>query len=74
LPKFLPQSSAERRCSSALALAGPVPDLPGVLVYGKTWADAWMSVRKLARKGLEDRVKHGEAPREVLRASLISAT
>ena len=37
-----------------------VIDLPGVMVYGKTKAEAIRKVKVLARKVLAERIKHGE--------------
>lgn len=39
-----------------------VPDLPGVLAYGDTEAEAVERVRMLALRVLADRAKHGEPP------------
>lgn len=50
-----------------------VPDLPGVLVYGKTRTEAWLNVRALAKRVIEDQVKHGEAPASMLRATFVIA-
>lgn len=38
-----------------------VPDLPGVLVYGDTRAEAEAAVRALALRVLADRVEHSES-------------
>ena len=38
-----------------------VPELPGVMAYGATPADAGVAVRALALHVLADRVEHGEA-------------
>lgn len=37
-----------------------VPDLPGVLVYGATPAEAMANVKVLALRVLADRLEHGE--------------
>lgn len=37
-----------------------VPDLPGVLAYGKTRADAIAKVEALALRVIADRIDHGE--------------
>jgi predicted RNase H-like HicB family nuclease len=37
-----------------------VPDLPGVMVYGKTREQAISSVEALALRVLADRLEHGE--------------
>ena len=37
-----------------------VPDLPGVMVYGKTRAEALSKVQALALRVLADRLEHGE--------------
>lgn len=38
-----------------------IPDLPGVLAYGSTPAEAVARVQALALRSLADRVEHGEA-------------
>lgn len=38
-----------------------IPDLPGVLAYGGTPAEAVARVKALALRTLADRVEHGEA-------------
>ena len=37
-----------------------IPDLPGVMVYGKTCEQAIASVEALALRVLADRLEHGE--------------
>ena len=37
-----------------------VPDLPGVLVYGQTRAEAVAKVEALALRVIADRIEHGE--------------
>jgi predicted RNase H-like HicB family nuclease len=37
-----------------------VIELPGVMVYGRTKAEATRKVKELARKVLAERIKHGE--------------
>lgn len=37
-----------------------VPDLPGVLVYGNTEAEARMKAEALAFRVIADRIEHGE--------------
>ena len=37
-----------------------VPDLPGVMAYGKTRAEAVSKVEVLALRTLADRLEHGE--------------
>jgi predicted RNase H-like HicB family nuclease len=37
-----------------------IPELPGVMVYGKTRAEAIERVRVLALRVLADRLEHGE--------------
>jgi len=37
-----------------------VPDLPGVMVYGQTRAEALSKVQALALRVLADRLEHGE--------------
>ena len=38
-----------------------VPDLPGVMTYGKTREEAISKVKALALRVLADRVEHGES-------------
>jgi predicted RNase H-like HicB family nuclease len=38
-----------------------VPELPGVMVYGKTQEDAISRVKVLSLRVLADRIEHGEA-------------
>ena len=38
-----------------------VPDLPGVMVYGKTRDDVVSKVEALALRSIADRLEHGEA-------------
>lgn len=37
-----------------------VPDLPGVMAYGQTQAEALSKVKALALRVLADRLEHGE--------------
>ncbi len=37
-----------------------VPDLPGVMAYGKTRAEAIAGVQALALRVMADRIEHGE--------------
>ncbi len=37
-----------------------VPDLPGVMVYGKNREDAIQKVKVLALRVIADRIEHGE--------------
>jgi predicted RNase H-like HicB family nuclease len=37
-----------------------IPDLPGVMVYGKTREEAISKVQALALRVLADRIEHGE--------------
>ena len=39
---------------------GEVPDLPGVLVYGSTEAEARNKTTALALRVIADRIEHGE--------------
>ncbi len=38
-----------------------IPELPGVMVYGKTIEEAILKVQALALRVLADRLEHGEA-------------
>ena len=40
---------------------GEVPDLPGVLAYGDSEAEARIKVAALALRVIADRLEHGEA-------------
>ena len=45
---------------------GEAPDLPGVLAYGETEAEARMKTTALALRVIADRIEHGEpVPPEV---------
>ncbi len=48
-----------------------VPDLPGVLAYGKTEAEALASAQALALRVLADRLEHGEAGAGPLAVSFV---
>jgi len=50
-----------------------IPDLPGVMVYGKTPAEALNKVQVLALRVLADRLEHGESEDEVLAVSFCAA-
>ena len=53
---------------------GEVPTLAGVMVYGKTRAEALAAVQALALRVLADRLEHGEAfPEELLNVSFVAA-
>ena len=38
-----------------------IPDLPGVMAYGQTQAEAVAKVKALALRVMADRLEHGEA-------------
>lgn len=50
-----------------------VPDLPGVMTYGKTREEAISRVKALALRVLADRVEHGEAVLELDKVFAVSA-
>jgi len=50
-----------------------VPDLPGVMTYGKTREEAISRVKALALRVLADRVEHGEAVSELDKVFAVSA-
>ncbi len=50
-----------------------VPELPGVMAYGRTREEAIMRVQALALRVLADRIEHGENVPEVAEAFSISA-
>ncbi len=43
-----------------------IPDLPGVMAYGQTQAEAVAKVKALALRVLADRLEHGEAIPELV--------
>ena len=50
-----------------------VPDLPGVLTYGKDRSDAIAHVQALALRVLADRLEHGEAAPDLLTVTFKAA-
>jgi predicted RNase H-like HicB family nuclease len=50
-----------------------VPDLPGVMVYGKTRAQAIAKVQSLALRVIADRIEHGESVPELRELFAVSA-
>ena len=52
---------------------GEVPDLPGVLAYGSTEAEARARVQALALRVVAERLEHGEAGPELLSTSFQAA-
>ncbi|MBM4018172.1 MAG: type II toxin-antitoxin system HicB family antitoxin [Planctomycetes bacterium] len=50
-----------------------VPDLPGVVVYGKTRAQALAKVEAIALRVLADRLEHGESIPELGELFAVSA-
>ena len=50
-----------------------VPDLPGVLAYGKTREDAIAKVETLALRVIADRIDHGEAIPELAELFAVTA-
>jgi predicted RNase H-like HicB family nuclease len=50
-----------------------VKDLPGVLSYGRTSAEALAAVKALALRVLADRLEHGEAAPELPGVSFVAA-
>lgn len=50
-----------------------VPELPGVLAYGVTRADAIVKVQALALRVLAERLEHGEAVPELLNLTFQAA-
>ncbi len=50
-----------------------VPDLPGVLAYGKTREDAIAKVEALALRVIADRIDHGEAIPELKELFAVTA-
>jgi predicted RNase H-like HicB family nuclease len=43
-----------------------IPDIPGVMAYGQTQAEAVAKVKALALRVMADRLEHGEAIPELL--------
>ena len=50
-----------------------VPELPGVMTYGKDRGDALAQVQALALRVLADRLEHGEAAPDLLSVSFKAA-
>lgn len=50
-----------------------VPDLPGVLAYGKTPEEAKAKVQALALRVVADRLEHGEAGPDLFSISFAAA-
>ena len=50
-----------------------VPDLPGVMVYGKTRTQALAKVEALALRVIADRLDHGESVPELRELFAVSA-
>jgi len=50
-----------------------VRELPGVIAYGPTAADAGARAQALALRGVADRVEHGEAGPDLLSISFTAA-
>jgi predicted RNase H-like HicB family nuclease len=51
-----------------------VPDLPGVMCYGATRAQALANVQALAFRVLADRLEHGEGePNDVMTLAFVAA-
>ena len=50
-----------------------VPDLPGVLSYGRTRDEAVARVQALALRVIAERLEHDEAPAELLSVSFQAA-
>ena len=50
-----------------------VPELPGVLAYGSSAADAQAKVQALALRVVADRLEHGEAGPELINISFNAA-
>jgi predicted RNase H-like HicB family nuclease len=50
-----------------------VPDLPGVMAYGATSAEARARAQALALRVVADRLEHGEASPDLLDISFIAA-
>ena len=50
-----------------------VPELPGVMAYGKTSAEAAGKAQALALRVLAERIEHGEEVPELLNISFLAA-
>jgi predicted RNase H-like HicB family nuclease len=50
-----------------------VPDIPGVMVYGRDRAEAVAKAQALALRVLADRLEHGEPVQEPLSVSFLAA-
>jgi predicted RNase H-like HicB family nuclease len=50
-----------------------IPDLPGVMAYGKSQAEALAKVKALALRVLADRLEHGEPIPELVDVFSVAA-
>ena len=50
-----------------------IPELPGVMAYGKTSAEAAGKAQALALRVLAERIEHGEEVPELLNISFLAA-
>ena len=50
-----------------------IPDLPGVMAYGQTQAEAVARVKALALRVMADRLEHGEAIPELVEVFSVPA-
>ena len=50
-----------------------IPELPGVMAYGKTREEALARVKALALRVMADRLEHGEAIPELAEVFLVPA-
>ena len=50
-----------------------IPDLPGVMVYGRTRKEAIAKVKALALRVLADRLEHGETVPELVQVFCVAA-
>lgn len=66
------QFHIELECEDDGRCIAEVPDLPGVLVYGRDRVDTVARVQALALRVLADRLEHGETVPEPLSVSFLA--
>ena len=70
-PTFVMQIEIEREDDGRWL--AEIPDLPGVMAYGQTQAEAVARVKALALRVMADRLEHGEAIPELVEVFSVPA-
>lgn len=70
-PTFVMQIEIEREDDDRWL--AEIPDLPGVMAYGQTQAEAVARVKALALRVMADRLEHGEAIPELVEVFSVPA-